>query len=497
MTGPGSRPVLSRVDALSAFQACVVGPAVVLLVVLLVAQGGPWKADLLLWAAVVVGVELVQVPSWKGLQVSIGFPILLAVGLIHQPAQAALVAFVGTVDPREFRRQVTVLRALFNRSQVAMAVLAASSVFHALTVVTRGWGVVLPSALLAGIVDYVVNVGLVAGAVAIAYKIGYLTSLRRMRIGRSAEFFVNYAGLGFFGTVLARLYVDPLVGVLAIPAVLMPLVLARQMFFRTRALEEAHEELKVREQVMRSLSDRMAEERQDERAQIAAYLHDDLAQLLFRLSLQVDLAKRHLRSGGLDATESDLENIRDTKNRTSEMVRALIRDLHRSPLGRKGLGEALSSFVSDIATGSGVQFSTEVEEVNLPPAIQLLAYHIAREAAMNALKHSGASAVAIRLKAEGDRIRLQIKDDGLGFDTSAPGPEGHFGLAMMRERALVAGGEFDMTSSPGHGTTISVSFPDSWVEADQDEESPPPPAELGGSLAPVAEPAPSPESVPA
>src|SRR5207253_1262914 len=152
------------------------------------------------------------------------------------------------------------------------------------------WAVVLPIAILAGLADYVVNVASVSAAVSIAYGVRYFEALKSMRIGRSAEFFVNYIGLGFFGTVLAKLYRDPFVGIWAIPAVLMPLVLARQMFFRTRALEEAHEELKVREQVMRALSDRMAEERQDERAQIAAYLHDDLAQLLFRLSLQVDVA---------------------------------------------------------------------------------------------------------------------------------------------------------------------------------------------------------------
>src|SRR5919201_2874260 len=135
------------------------------------------------------------------------------------------------------------------------------------------------------------------------------------------------------------------------------------MFFRSRALEEAHSELKTREKVLQALSDRMAEERQDERAQIAAYLHDDLAQLLFRMSLQVDLARRHLKAGDGQAVEKDLDAIRETKNRTSEMVRALIRDLHRSPLGRAGLAEALVSFAADVGEGSGVAFHTEVADL--------------------------------------------------------------------------------------------------------------------------------------
>jgi signal transduction histidine kinase len=260
------------------------------------------------------------------------------------------------------------------------------------------------------------------------------------------------------------------------------------MFFRSRALEEAHGELKTREKVLQALSDRMAEERQDERAQIAAYLHDDLAQLLFRMSLQVDLAKRHLKGGDAEAAEKDLEAIRETKNRTSELVRALIRDLHRSPLGRAGLAEALSSFTSDIAKGAGIRFHTELAPIALPPAIQLIAYHIAREAAMNSLKHSGANNVWIILRPNDDGAELTIRDDGAGFDPEADSPEGHFGLAMMRERAQVFGGTFSVVSAPDEGTTISVQFPTDWIQGDAHSTDGAP---QGDGILPVAEPAPA------
>jgi len=307
-----------------------------------------------------------------------------------------------------------------------------------------------------------------------------------MRIGRPIEFLVSYLGLGILGVLLAHLYES--VGFWSVPAVLMPLVFARQMFFRSRALEEAHRELKERDLVVRRPSNRMAEERQDERTQIAAYLHDDLAQLLFRLSLQVDLARRHLKTGDSTAAEQDLDAIRETKNRTSELVRALIRDLHRSPLGRAGLAEALVSFTSDIGEGSGVRFHTDIAPMGLPPAIQLLIYHIAREAAMNALKHSGAENVWIELQPVDDGVELTVRDDGIGFDTEAPGPEGHFGLAMMRERATVAGGVYSLESSPGEGTTITVRFPAAYLQ-DAGETSDDAPR--SDQLAPVAEPAPS------
>jgi two-component system NarL family sensor kinase len=235
------------------------------------------------------------------------------------------------------------------------------------------------------------------------------------------------------------------------------------------ALEEAHGVLKQREELLQALSNRMAEERQDERTQIAAYLHDDLAQLLFRLSLQVDIAKRHLSMGDIGSVEGDLESIRETKSRTSEKIRALIRDLHRSPLGRAGLPEAIASFLADVGAGGDVRFHVDVDDLPLPPPIQLLAYHIAREAVMNSLKHADPRNVSISLKPEGETVDLLIRDDGSGFDTSQAGPEGHFGMSMMRERAVVAGGTFEATSEPGRGTDVRVRFPTSWLQEPREE----------------------------
>jgi signal transduction histidine kinase len=251
------------------------------------------------------------------------------------------------------------------------------------------------------------------------------------------------------------------------------------MFFRNRALEEAHKELQDREQVLRALSNRMAEERQDEREKIAAYLHDDLAQLLFKLSLQVDIARRHLAAGKVGETERTLEEIKDTKARTSDRIRALIRDLHRSPLGRAGLADSLQSFILEIARDSDVDFHTDVAEVELPPPIALLVYHIAREGVMNALKHADATNVWLTVRREGDSVELVLRDDGTGFDSDAPPPEGHFGLTMMRERALVGGGSFSLKSAEGEGTTINVRFPTSWLQP----EPPTPQASSSGTSA--------------
>ena len=63
---------------------------------------------------------------------------------------------------------------------------------------------------------------------------------------------------------------------------------------------------------------------------------------------------------------------------------------------------------------------------------------------------------------------LRLRDNGAGFDVAAPGPEGHFGMAMMRERAQVGGGTFEVASTPGDGTTITVRFPTALLQRDQE-----------------------------
>jgi signal transduction histidine kinase len=426
------------------------------------------------WTFVIAVVELLPVPAWRSLQVGTGFPLYTAVAFIYPPSIAGLVALLGSSDPRELRRDVRPLRAFFNRSQLALALFAASWCFHLLRGSVDGWSARLALAAPASVlVFHVINTVLVGIVVALTYDITVRSVLRKMRIGNPLEFLISYLGLGLLGVTLARLYDD--VGWWAVAAFVMPLLLARQMFFRTRALEHATKELQDREVVLRALSNRMAEERQDERKAIAGYLHDDLAQVLYRMALHLDISEKHLEMGDPANAREEIAALRSSRDRAMELVRALIRDLHRSPLGRAGLREALNSFAYETERDTGVQIRTQLDPVDMAPPVQLLCYHVAREAVNNAIKHAEASTITIRLEKTAEGARLTISDDGKGFDAEAGPPEGHYGLTMMRERAQVAGGDFTIRSRPGEGTTIIADFPTSWmVEADgqvqRDEE---------------------------
>ena len=193
------------------------------------------------------------------------------------------------------------------------------------------------------------------------------------------------------------------------------------------------------------------------------------------------MARKLLEKGQTDDVGEQLEKIRESKQETSDRIRALIRDLHRSPLGAKGLAEALESFTDEVGRDSSIRFHRDVEDIQLPAPIALLVYHIAREGVMNALKHAQPRDVWIAVREEGEDIVLSLRDNGVGFDTSAPGPEGHFGMAMMRERAQVGGGRFDVESAPGQGATITVRFPTSLL---QEEPRRCPPEERWAQAAP-------------
>ncbi len=416
----------------------------------------------LFWTVTTAVVELLPVPAWRTLQVGTGFPLYTAVAFIYPPSVAGLVAFLGSSDPRELRREVSAIRALFNRSQLALSLLCASATFHALGGTIDDWGLSLAvAAPLAVLVFHLLNTGFVSIAAALSYNVPVSSVLSHMRIGKPQEFLVSYLGLGLLGATLARLYFD--VGWWAVAGFVMPLLLARQMFFRTRALEEATKELQDREVVLRALSNRMAEERQDERKAIAGYLHDDLAQVLYRMALHLDISEKQLDKGDPAKLRDEIQALRGSRDRAMELVRGLIKDLHRSPLGREGLTEALRSYANDVQRETGLSVETKLEESPMAAPVQLLCYHVAREAVMNAVKHAEASTITVSLEKTADGARLKVSDDGRGFDVEEGEPEGHYGLTMMNERAQVSGGSFRIDSARGQGTTVTADFPTSWL----------------------------------
>src|SRR4029453_17427979 len=133
----------------------------------------------------------------------------------------------------------------------------------------------------------------------------------------------------------------------------------------------------------------------------------------------------------------------------------------RQPRLRRGPGGArppLRAQETGIAVDVGLGLTTR-----LPPEAETILYRITQESLTNVAKHARAGHVTVTVDELDDgRVRLRVRDDGVGFDTSSSPPrlrEGHYGLAGMRERASLVGGTLEIGSIPGHGTTIEVRLP--------------------------------------
>jgi signal transduction histidine kinase len=199
-----------------------------------------------------------------------------------------------------------------------------------------------------------------------------------------------------------------------------------------------------------------------ERASLARELHDSTAQQLAALVLQLSAAARDSTDPALSQR---LEMIREQAKATLEEVRLLSHTVHPRVLDDLGLAAALKKLGREV--GEASQLEVEVvatDDRNVPPTSAAVLYRVAQAAVHNVVKHARARRVELRLTAnssEGDRQAvLEVIDDGGGFDVAdAERRRPGMGLFTMRERVALAGGRFDIESSPGKGTRIIASVP--------------------------------------
>lgn len=189
-----------------------------------------------------------------------------------------------------------------------------------------------------------------------------------------------------------------------------------------------------------------------ERHRIARELHDDIGQQLTVVLLGLKQAEQRAPAELAD----ELAALRESTRDGLDDVRRVARQLRPGVLDDLGLASALASLTHDFAEHSSASVRRVVAP-GLPPLssdTELVVYRVAQEALTNAARHAGASAVELSLTKVGDRVVLEVADDGRGFDVRHDGA----GLRGMRERARLAAGDLTVTSSPV-GTTVRLEVP--------------------------------------
>jgi len=199
----------------------------------------------------------------------------------------------------------------------------------------------------------------------------------------------------------------------------------------------------------------------EERNRLAREIHDTLAQGLAALTMQLEVADaRAVESGDARLTAAVTAALAIARSTLQDARRSVL-DLREAPLDGQTLRDALRAVAAEASAASlrDVRIDVVVQEAErLSPAVERGLYRIAQQAVANAVRHSDARRVVVRLEHRADQVVLRVEDDGGGFDPASVPPD-RFGLVGMRERARLLGGTLTVESAPGDGSVVDVRIP--------------------------------------
>jgi PAS domain S-box-containing protein len=234
------------------------------------------------------------------------------------------------------------------------------------------------------------------------------------------------------------------------------------------ALARAKAELEVANQQLKVYGQRITQVQEEERKRIAYELHDDTAQYLSILKLQLDSL---VQSGKVQDPEimEKLRFLEKDADRAFQDVRRYSHELRPGVLEHLGLVAALEQIAEDINKVQQISVDVEVEgiEPEISEDVKLGFFRIAQEALNNSRKHAKSSRAVINLKFKKNGIEMLVSDNGTGFDVNEAATrsslKGSLGLMSMQERAKLIGANLKIDSEPGKGTTIILQMPYSSV----------------------------------
>ncbi|HRQ24460.1 MAG TPA: GAF domain-containing sensor histidine kinase, partial [Anaerolineales bacterium] len=199
----------------------------------------------------------------------------------------------------------------------------------------------------------------------------------------------------------------------------------------------------------------------EERNRIGMDLHDGIIQSIYAVGLTLEGVKHALKEDPHSAQEQ-IDRAIDGLNQSIRDIRSYILDLRPRQLGSEGLLNGIKRLIAEYRANTFSEVRLNLPESDLrdlPQAQSMALFHICQEALANAAKHARAKNVQIALWTTGERVLMEIRDDGKGFNMDQMQTSIGHGLANMQTRAHAVGGEIDISSSNGDGTAIFVWVP--------------------------------------
>jgi signal transduction histidine kinase len=417
------------------------------------------------WILLLVAVDLLPVSLGYDSEVMMGIPILLAVALLFPPLSAMIIAGVGAADLREFRREIPLFRALFNRAQLMLSVGAASALLSPY----RSPGleklfVDAPVSLLvlavgaAAAAHVLVNLSLVSLAIHFDGEIPFRKAFRRMLPDPVAGFILSYGLLSGLGFVTALAFEK--LNAAAVAAILIPTIFARVSLVGARTQQELSERIRRQQHDLLQATEKVFQERENERKRIAEDIHDSSLQMLAAASYSCGNANEFLEEGHTEHATGALEAARGALEEAIKSLRESLVDLRRSSVEEGGLLETIHKFADQMSTVWGPKIVIEGAIRTEPPIpVALAAFQILQEGVVNAMKHGGDTAVLVKVSDDDGMVHIVVEDSGPGFDPGVDAGADHVGMRLMKERAARVGGHLELDTHLGRGTRLEAILP--------------------------------------
>jgi two-component system sensor histidine kinase DegS len=199
---------------------------------------------------------------------------------------------------------------------------------------------------------------------------------------------------------------------------------------------------------------------EEERERICLDIHDGVCQTLAT-------AFQYLETVELDPDQNvvqleKLHRAQDLVRQGARQAREIVASLRSTRLDALGLIAALRHDVRDLAERTGIRASFEADTIRLPNSVETALYRVIHEALNNIIKHAQATHLATTLRQHRDKLVVVVQDNGVGFpvERGLYGSEGRgIGLISMRRRTELLQGRFEISSTPGSGSTICITVP--------------------------------------
>jgi signal transduction histidine kinase len=226
----------------------------------------------------------------------------------------------------------------------------------------------------------------------------------------------------------------------------------------------AIERRKKSETQLRALAAHLQDIREDERITIAREIHDEIAQILTALKIELTLFDRELQDSGLASKKkfiNEIQTMKELIDTTIRKIRELIHRLRPEALESMGIIEAMRWLIKDLTKDTKIisYYRSFIKKINLDNDQQQAVFRIFQEAVTNAVRHSQASRLSAFLSQKNNFLVLKISDNGIGPDSAKIEQGDSFGLLGMKERAVSLKGTLSITGAPGKGTTLTLKIP--------------------------------------